>query len=90
MTKVKVGQIVASMAGRDKGCYMLIYSIIDNQYVTVIDGYHRKIENPKKKKLKHLQLTQKVASGFAKNIQAGLVPTNEEVRNYLNELVESR
>ncbi len=90
MTEVKVGQVVESIAGRDKGIYLLINSIIDNEYVTVIDGYHRKIENPKKKKLKHLHLTQKVASGFVKNMQAGLVTTNEEVRKYLNELVESR
>jgi len=90
VTEVKVGRVVESLAGRDKGSYLLINSIIDDQYVTIVDGYHRKVENPKKKKLKHLHMTSKVASGFVKNIQAGLVSTNEEVRKYLNDLVESR
>jgi len=80
VTEVKVGQVVESIAGRDKGFHMIVYSIIDNQYVTVV-------ENPKKKKLKHLHLTPKVASRFVKNIQTGLVPTNEEVREFLDELV---
>lgn len=90
MTEVKVGQVVVSIAGRDKGFHLLVYGIIDNEYVTVIDGHHRKIENPKKKKLKHLRLTPKVASGFVKNIQAGLITTNEEVIKFLDELVDSR
>ena len=87
MTQVKVGQVVESKAGRDKGVFMIIYSIIDDKYVTVVDGSYRKIENPKKKKLKHLHLTQNVAGKFVENIQTGKVPTNEEVKVYLNELV---
>ena len=88
MTEVKVGQVVESKAGRDRGFRMIVYNIIDNKYVTVVDGRHRKIENPKKKKLKHLHLTPNIASKFVKNIQAGVVPTNEEVREYLlDELV---
>jgi len=87
VTEVKVGQVVESIAGRDKGFHMIVYGIIDNEYVTVVDGRHRRVENPKKKKLKHLHLTPKVASRFVKNIQTGIVPTNEEVREYLDELV---
>lgn len=87
MTGVKVGQVVKSTAGRDKGFHMIIYGIIDDKYVMLVDGYHRKVENPKKKKLKHLYLTPNVASRFVENIQTGKVPTNEEVREYLDELV---
>ena len=87
MTEVKVGQVVESTAGRDKSFRMIVYNIIDNKYVTVVDGCHRKVENPKKKKLKHLHLTPNVASRFVKKVQAGIVPTNEEVREYLDELV---
>ena len=87
MAEVEVGQVVESIAGRDKGFHMIVYSIIDNKYVTVVDGRHRRVENPKKKKLKHLHLTPNVAGRFVKNIQTGIVPTNEEVREYLDELV---
>ena len=82
-----MGQVVKSTAGRDKDFRMIVYSIIDDKYVMVVDGSLRKVENPKKKKLKHLYLTPNVASEFVKNIQTGKVPTNEEVKRYLDELV---
>jgi len=87
VTEVNIGQVVESTAGRDKGFHMIVFSIIDSKYVTIVDGRQRKVENPKKKKLKHLHLTPNVAGRFVKNIQTGKIPTNEEVREYLDELV---
>lgn len=52
--KIVPGQIVRSKAGRDKYRHHVIVEVIDNEYVTIADGKTRKIERPKKKKLKHL------------------------------------
>ncbi|NLY45217.1 MAG: hypothetical protein GX053_04410 [Tissierella sp.] len=51
---ITVGQVVMSKAGRDKGRIFLVHDIIDAQYVSIIDGDLRKLDNPKKKKIKHL------------------------------------
>lgn len=51
---VEVGQVVRSIAGRDMGRLFIILSIIDDSYVTIVDGKYRKLANPKKKKMKHL------------------------------------
>ena len=52
--EIKVGSIVRSIAGHDKGDLQLVVGL-DNGYAYVADGKLRKVEKPKKKKLKHLQ-----------------------------------
>lgn len=51
---ITIGQVVKSRAGRDKGRMFLILDIIDEQNVLIVDGDLRKLDNPKKKKIKHL------------------------------------
>jgi len=52
--ELQVGQFVKSRAGRDKGNVYIVYRIVDDRYVDVIDGDRRKLSNPKKKKVIHL------------------------------------
>ena len=52
--ELQIGQFVKSKAGRDKGNVLIVFSIVDEQYVLVVDGDLRKLEKPKKKKVKHL------------------------------------
>lgn len=54
MEDIVLGQIVHSKAGRDKDKYFIVVGIIDEDYVLVADGKLRKINSPKKKKIKHL------------------------------------
>lgn len=51
-----VGQIVRSKAGRDKDTVYLVWEVFENGMVAVVDGKHRKINHPKMKKRKHLQV----------------------------------
>ncbi|MGN9164891.1 KOW domain-containing RNA-binding protein [Tissierellaceae bacterium HCP3S3_D8] len=51
---VTIGQVVKSRAGRDKGRIFLVLDIIDAEHVFVVDGDLRKLDNPKRKKIKHL------------------------------------
>lgn len=53
--KLETGQIVLSTCGRDMGKLQMVLEILDDSYVLVVDGKRRKIEKPKKKKIKHLQ-----------------------------------
>lgn len=48
------GRVVLSTQGRDEGRYFVVLSVIDEQYVLMADGLTRKIDHPKKKKVKHL------------------------------------
>jgi large subunit ribosomal protein L14e len=55
MQDLCLGQIVESTAGRDKNNKFVVLCIIDDQYVYISDGDKRKVENPKKKKRKHIK-----------------------------------
>ena len=53
-------QVIESTAGRDKGRLFIVFEVLDDFYVTVVDGKSRRLEKPKKKKIKHLRIYNKV------------------------------
>ncbi|HOQ07440.1 MAG TPA: KOW domain-containing RNA-binding protein [Clostridiales bacterium] len=82
-----VGQIVVSRAGRDAGRAFVITRVIDDLYVEICDGDLRRVEKPKKKKIKHLNMTDKIAEGLAEKLKNGDRITNAEVRKALVDFV---
>lgn len=51
-----LGQLVISLAGRDKeSICAVVGNSEDEGYVLIADGKIRKVEKPKKKKLKHIK-----------------------------------
>ena len=66
--KISIGQIVYSKSGRDAGRKLVVVGIIDKDYVEVADGRLRKISNPKKKKIKHLKITETVLEKIEKRM----------------------
>ena len=84
-TDLKIGQIVKSKAGRDKGRIFLICRVVDEQFVLVCDGSLRKLNNPKKKKVKHLMIYKTVLTEFAEKLQE-----NQNLNDaYVKKLLES-
>lgn len=57
--EIQKGSLVYSLAGSDKGKTFLVLEA-DKEYAYIADGKIRKAEKPKKKKLKHLQKTNRV------------------------------
>ena len=55
--EAKIGMIVRSMAGRDKGKFMVVVSM-EKGFVYLADGKERKLDSPKKKNAKHVSLTR--------------------------------
>lgn len=53
------GSLVYSRAGKDKGTLFLVTEA-SGEYVYLTDGNTRRISNPKKKKLKHINKTNTV------------------------------
>ncbi len=54
--EVQRGQIMRSLAGHDKGDFQVVLKL-DGAFAYMADGKRRKLEIPKKKKLKHLAPT---------------------------------
>ena len=71
---IKSGSIVLSTAGRDSNRMFSVVDVVDENYVLISDGRVRRLETPKKKKLKHLkfisqseEIAQKISDGKLTN-----------------------
>ncbi len=78
-----IGQLVRSRAGRDKGKLFLILDVLDDEYVLVVDGKIRKIDRPKKKKLKHLVFYHTTIDKFRDNIENDRKMNNAFIRKLI-------
>jgi len=75
--------VVMSCAGRDQGKYFAVISNISDNYVGLADGQTRRLENPKKKKVKHVKL---ISGSKAEQFDPALYdrPTNVKLKKYIH------
>lgn len=86
MEGIALGQIVHSRAGRDKGRYFIVVGLIDDNYVLVADGDLRKIQSPKKKKIKHLVFHDKFADNIVEMLKNNQRITDSDLRKTLQSM----
>ena len=60
-----LGSIAISLAGRDKDGVFIIVGVLDEGYVLAADGKKRKIEKPKKKRMKHIRTVRSADGDLA-------------------------
>lgn len=84
-TAFKVGEIVRSTAGRDKGVYYLVIDNESENKFKVVDGVKKKFSNPKYKNSKHLESTGKVSKQFLSWLNSKKRVRNEDVRSVLKD-----
>lgn len=80
------GQIVYSKAGRDKKRYYVVVGIPWDEYVLIADGDLRKVEKPKRKKIKHLVIHGMVASDIKEKLEANVKINNSDIKNSLKSM----
>lgn len=78
-----LGRVVFSKAGRDKGKKMLIIGVINDEYVYLTDGSLRRVEKPKKKKLKHLVITDLISEEIKDDLLSEKKVSNTKIRKFL-------
>ena len=74
--------IVKSTAGRDEGD---LFFVLDTQeeFLLLADGKRRRVENPKRKKRKHVSFVGESHSVVAEKIRSSEKITNSELRKAL-------
>ena len=82
MMDISKSDIIMSLAGRDKGKLFYVMDVEEN-YVLIADGKGRKLENPKRKKLKHVRRVSRTETRVAAKIQNGDKVLNSELRRDL-------
>ncbi|MGI6136458.1 MAG: RNA-binding protein [Clostridiales bacterium] len=86
MKRVKVlalGEVVFSLSGRDAGRFYLVTEIIDDEYVSIVDGNLRRVDSPKKKKIKHLKTEGVVIDKIREKLEQDKKIFDAEVKSAL-------
>lgn len=78
-----LGRVVFSKTGRDMGRKFIVVDILDEDYVLISDGDLRKVEKPKKKKIKHLSISNKILDTLRELILAGEKVSNSVIKEFL-------
>lgn len=81
------GQVVYSKSGRDKGRPFIVLSVTD-EYVFLVDGTLRRLEQPKKKKMKHVQMTKTVIENIKQKLENNSYILNADIAKALKEYSE--
>lgn len=86
MQDITIGQLVFSKAGRDKGNPFLVVETA-NDYVYLVDGKMRRLDQPKKKKIKHVQPTHWISHDLVEEIKSYGKVTNADIQKEITALV---
>jgi ribosomal protein L14E/L6E/L27E len=78
-----IGKVVNSKAGRDMHRKFIVVEILSSEYVYIADGDLRKIEKPKKKKVRHLDFTDIIAEEVKDLILSKKEVTNSKIKIFL-------
>ena len=71
--------IVRSLSGRDEGTLYFVLSA-EEDFLLLADGKHRRLENPKRKRKKHVALVETGENAVAEKIRSNDKITNSELR----------
>ncbi|MCI3926355.1 KOW domain-containing RNA-binding protein [Paenibacillus sp. TRM 82003] len=83
-----LGAVARTLRGRDQEKYAVIVGIVDSRSVLIADGDKRKFDQPKKKNVLHLEITDYVSSEVADSLlETGRV-TNGKLRFALLKFLE--
>lgn len=84
----EAGRIVISKQGRDKERLFVVYEVVNNEFVLLVDGDLRKIEKPKLKKTKHLKASPYIANDFLRKLNNKMNILDSDIRTELEQYRE--
>lgn len=82
MINYEMGCLAKSLAGRDKDNLFIIIRE-SKEYVVLVDGSSRTLENPKCKKKKHVQIIHKTDKTLNKKLENNEHVTDEEIKRFI-------
>ena len=83
-----IGKIVKSTSGRDKGKYLAVIGET-GEFLVLANGRHRKLDNPKHKKPKHVEILNKEVTESVKCAVKNMTVTNKMLYRAIKESLNS-
>lgn len=87
--EIRVGQLVFSRAGRDRGRPFLIWQLPGGDRVYLVDGNVRRVSKPKVKNIRHVQAVNRIDTTIGERLRNGEIVTDAEVRWAIARLLET-
>ncbi len=87
MSDELTGRLVFSISGRDKGRAFFIVGISRQGFYLLADGKLRKVENPKCKNPRHVQLTNRYDETIRAALQKGEKPENYVIQYVIQQML---
>ena len=84
-----MGQVVYSKSGHDKGKAFIVTEI-EGEYLYLVDGKCRTIDKPKKKKNKHVQITNYIEGEIKNKIEKGEMLLDADFSKALKNIVNKQ
>ncbi|MBQ4427361.1 MAG: KOW domain-containing RNA-binding protein [Oscillospiraceae bacterium] len=85
---IQISDLVRSKNGRDAGKTFFVIGA-DGEMALIADGRARRLENPKRKKVKHLEFLAVSSGRTAEKLRQGERVTNSEIRRAIADFSES-
>ena len=85
----KLGDVVRSKNGRFKGEIFVVVGVEDDM-VSLVNGKQRKMDSPKRKKIKHVEMGLGHSDHIEEKLESGLKVTNNEVRIAIRSYIEGQ
>ena len=83
-----IGKIVKSTSGRDKGKYLAVIGEA-GEFLVLANGRQRKLDNPKHKKPKHVEILNKEVTESVKRAVQDMTVTNKMLYRAIKESLNS-
>lgn len=80
--ELRKGMLAISKAGHDKDSWYVVLNI-EGKYAHLVNGTTKTVDNPKKKKMMHLQPVDRIPETLQEKLQSGKQWTNEEIKRAL-------
>lgn len=77
-----IGRLAISSSGKDKGYIFMIYSSGINN-VNLVDGNLRRINNPKKKNIKHIEILNTKSEKISEKIKTNKKVFDSEIYSFI-------
>ena len=82
LSDIQIADVVRTTAGRDKGKLFYVIDVDDN-YLILVNGKDRTLEQPKRKKLRHVEKVLRAETRVAEKLKTGDKVLNRELRRDL-------
>ena len=87
---LQVGSLVTSTKGRDEKKVYLVLKKVDENYYLLVDGDHKKLANPKLKKIKHIKSLNIVLEKLQTKINENSKIFDSEIYSAIKKALENK